>query len=189
MSPNPILGRLQTLALLLAALTVSACSGSGPVTGGTEGPAVPETTYPGYETFDPAGYDAEAAPRQTDVEIVHDVPASVMAGRVNVPGGDAPPTPAPTPEEPVREQVEGYRVQVYASENRQNAERVRSDALRWWGGTGRGDIAAIVAYLQPYYRVRLGAFASREEADAALAIIRGEYPEAFLVPDVVPVAR
>ncbi len=46
-----------------------------------------------------------------------------------------------------------------------------------------------MAYLQPYYRVRMGAFATREDAEAALALVRRQYPEAFLVPDLVTVMR
>ena len=106
-----------------------------------------------------------------------------------VPGAGDPPPPTPEPD-PTPQQVEGYRVQIYASESRQNAERVRSEALQWWGRAGTGeDLEAIVAYLQPYYRVRVGAFASREEADAALARVRRQYPEAFIVPDVVTVRQ
>ncbi len=46
-----------------------------------------------------------------------------------------------------------------------------------------------MVYIQPYYRVRVGAFASDAEADAALEFVRQEYPEAFLVPDVVTVMQ
>ena len=89
--------------------------------------------------------------------------------------------------------MDGYRVQVFSSNNRGSAERVRAEALAWWQGGARdragapASLEARVVYLQPYYRVRLGAFATREAADAALRLVRDEFPEAFLVADRVTV--
>jgi len=183
--------RLSPLLALAAVLTLSACSGLGPgaPTPGPETPTeTPATTYPAYETFDPAGYDAE--PPAVPSTVIHDVPASVMAGRVVVPGGNT--TPAPS--EPQAVQVEGFRVQIFSGSTRDAAERVREDAVQWWEraqsqpGAPR-TMEAVVAYLQPYYRVRLGAFATRDDAEAALALVRREYPEAFLVPDTVTVMQ
>lgn len=181
---------MRPLLVLAAALTLSACAATAP----PGGPAPPDDEapapgYPAYETFDPSGYDAEPE-RRTDVE--HDVPARVMAGRVVVPGGAAP-APAPPPPDGARE-VDGYRVQVFSSNNRGSAERVRAQALAWWQGArsragAPASLEARVVYLQPYYRVRLGAFATREQADAALRLVRDEFPEAFLVADRVRVTE
>jgi hypothetical protein len=49
------------------------------------------------------------------------------------------------------------------------------------------DLAPDIAYLQPYYRVRLGGFEFRNEAERALAFVRGRWPEAFIVPDRVTI--
>ena len=182
--------RLSLFVVLASFLTLSACSGLGPVTP-DDGPLAPVDTtgpgYPAYETFDPSGYDA--APDVPD-EVVHDVPPGIMAGRVNVPGDAG----APTPQEPQEQQVEGYRVQIFSSASRDAAESVRTEAVAWWeraqssAGAPR-EMQVLVAYLQPYYRVRMGAFATREEAEGALALVRQQYPEAFLVPDLVTVIR
>ena len=175
-------------AVLAAAAVLSACAGTRPASGPNAGPDVVPETYPSYETFDASPYDA-APP--VPVEIVHDVPQVVMAGRVVVPRGAG--TPASTePAEPVVRQVEGYRVQVFTSSNRVTADAARDRAVAWWARARRRSGApemldATIVYLQPYYRVRLGGFASEAEADAALAFVRGEYPEAFLVPDLVTV--
>ena len=179
------------LFLLVALLVLPACSGLRPVDTEPEpGPATetPTPSYPAYETFDPAGLDAQ--PNVT-VEVVHDVPARVMQGRVVVPDGSA---SAPAPSEPVPVQVDGYRVQVFTSASRDAAESLRNQALRWWEGArsrpgAPQSLEAIVSYRQPYYKVQLGAFATREEADAALALVRRQYPEAFVVPDLVTVLR
>ena len=66
------------------------------------------------------------------------------------------------------------------------------EAEAWWGDV-RGasgaprDLMPVVAYLQPYYRVRLGAFEFRDEAEGALTFVRQRFPEAFVVPDRVTV--
>ena len=182
--------RLPSLVALVAALTLSACSGlvpAPPDPGPQAGPDTLRTSYPAYETFDPAGYDA--AP-DVPSEIVHDVPAGVMAGRVRIPDQAG----VPAPQEPQAQQVDGYRVQVFSSASRAAAESVRGEAVDWWeraqSSAGAPETMEVqVAYLQPYYRVRMGAFASREEAEAALALVRRQYPEAFLVPDLVTVYR
>lgn len=178
---------LRALAVISLAAVVSACGTVRPPSGPDPGAAPPAPTYPAYETFDASEYTA--APPAA-VEIVHDVPAVILEGRVVVPTEAGPPAPsAPQPT-----QVEGYRVQVFTSASRETAERVRAEAVAWWERAQRQagapeQMEALVAYLQPYYRVRLGAFGTREEAEAALGFVRQQYPEAFLVPDLVTVLR
>ena len=188
--------RLSTAALLVAGLSLQACSAFGPggppPAGPQEPPPPAAPAYPAYETFDPAGYNAdpEVAP-----EVTHDVPPRVMEGRVEIPddnAGGAAPAPAPT--EPVTRQVDGYRVQIFTSSSRDTAERIRGEAVRWWEGAQSSPSAprqmeVIVGYQQPYYRVRMGAFGTREEADRALLLVRQRYPEAFIVPDLVTVTQ
>lgn len=181
---------LHAAAILAASFALAACSATGP-----QGPVAdpddtpPDSDYPAYETFDPAGYDAE--PPAQPATIIHDVPARVMEGRVEVPGQGAA-TPPSEPSEPVARQVDGYRVQVFNTASRDAAERVRSDAIDWWSAAQSSanaprEMDVIVAYQQPYYRVRMGAFATREEADRALALVRQRFPDAFLVSDLVTV--
>ena len=98
--------------------------------------------------------------------------------------------------EPLRtpRQVDGYRVQILSSNSRTTAEAARDGAVAWWARArsrsgAPASLDPTVAYLSPYYRVRLGAFGSEAEAEAALAFVRSEYPDAFLVPDVVTVVE
>ena len=160
---------------------------SGPPAGPDDPNATPDgpvAGYPAYETFDPSGYDA-APPAQ--VEIVHDVPARTMQGTVQLPGTVAAPTTEGQPRD-----VEGFRIQVGRSEDRATAERLREAVLSWWQDASRQpgaprQLDVVVAYVQPHYRVRVGAFEFQDEAEAALDFIRREYTGAFIVPDRVTV--
>jgi hypothetical protein len=171
-APLPVL-------LLALATALGSCSGPAGPSGPAEPPPPDRPVYPEYETFDPTGYDA--APAAAPAAVQHDVPPRLMEGRVDVPG------------EPGGERVvDGFRVQVFSSESPQAAEEVRAEAAAWWrdarGTAGApADLTPEVAYLQPYYRVRLGAFEFRDEAERALAFVRARYPEAFVVPDRVTI--
>ncbi len=165
--------------ILSATLALSACAGPGQTTG----PAgdAPAGASPVYETFDPASYDVH--PPTVPTAVVHDVPPRLMEGSVEVPPRG--------PAAPTTRVVDGFRIQVFTTEDRSAAERIRAEAEAWSGAQGgaAGRLRGEVAYLQPYYRVRLGAFASRAEAEEALAGVRARYPEAFLVPDLVTITE
>jgi hypothetical protein len=175
MSKIPPAGR-RAVPLLLAAL-LAACSGSREA---TEPPPVdPTPVYPDYETFDPSGYDAQ--PASAPAEVQHDVPPRLMEGRVAVPDGSG-----------GERVVDGYRVQIFSSDSRDAAEGVRTQAEGWWRSVqsqsgAPDDLSPTVAYLQPYYRVRVGGFEFRDEAEAALPFVRARFPEAFIVPDRVTI--
>ncbi|OZC02294.1 SPOR domain-containing protein [Rubricoccus marinus] len=179
---------LRSLALLALLPVLAACSGSGPIADGGDGPdagpEAPVAGFPSYETFDPSAYNAEPPPRVT---IEHDVPARTMEGTVQLPGTVAAPTNEGQPRE-----VEGFRIHIGRSEDRQSAERIRDAAAAWWRdarnrpGAPR-NLEIVVAYVQPYYRVRVGAFEFQEDADDALEFVRRQYGNAFIVPDRVTV--
>ena len=173
---------LRASAGLALALSLAACSATGP-----SGPVADAPEFPSYETFDPADY--QAAPAAVAGEAVHDVPDRLMDGRVELPQQTE---TVAAPVEMVPRQVDGFRIQVFTSESRDSAERVRSDAAAWMA---RNPAAAgserygspVIAYLEPYYRVRMGAFAVEDDARQALDLVRRQYPEAFIVPDLVTV--
>ena len=101
-----------------------------------------------------------------------------------------PSEPAPEPAYAPMREVDGFRVQVFTSGLRETAEQIRADAASWWTSRrqyGQPEMDVAVVYQEPYYRVRMGAFATREDAETALSIIREQYPDAFLVPERVAV--
>ncbi len=167
---------------LLVLVGVAACSGPQETTVVEPLPSTDERGHPAYETFDPSGYDAE--PPEASAEIEHDVPEGLMAGVITFPESTVPRT------------VQGYRIQVFSSADKGAAEEVRDDASGWWRVAGNDPDAATALphgldpdlnFNRPYYRVRLGAFEYRREAEAALPVVRRRFPEAFIVPDSVTI--
>ena len=159
---------MRALALAALALTVSACSGTRP----EAAPEPPATvTYPD----EPASPSEPASAPTPPASTYEPAPAPVYE-----------PAPAPT------RQVDGFRVQVYASETSFGADQARTDAEAWWSDEQRrtGFVAPLDAYVVEeggLYKVRMGAFTSRGDAEAALATVRARFPDAFLVPDLVTV--
>lgn len=176
------LGRGLVLLALVPAL--AACSGARPSDDDSTDPIDQGPAYPSYETYDVSGFDAQP-PAQ--VEIQHDVPARTMEGTVQLPGTVA----APTTERQPRE-VDGFRIQVGRSEDRAGAESLRDAVLSWWesAGTQAGapqSLEVVVTYIEPFYRVRVGAYEFQGQADNDLDFIRRQYSGAFVVPDRVTV--
>lgn len=88
-----------------------------------------------------------------------------------------------------------YHVQLDMSEEKAQAVRVRSRAEQWWEnqpasarppfvrGASSSDRAVSIEWRAPFYRVRLGPFAQREQADSVLAAARPTFPDAFVAPE------
>lgn len=130
-----------------------------------------------YEEFDVAPF--RESPREEE-GIEHDVPEALMEARAG--SGDA-------------RTVQGFRIQVASSVEKDEAVAVEEQAKQWWrseGSSGASDVLpaelpTYVVYRQPYYRVRIGNFASRSEAERALAMVESRFPGSFIVPDTVTI--
>lgn len=164
--------------ILAAALILPACGGPRETT--TAPPPPPVTGPPTYETFDPAPYDD--APPEVPSTIQHDVPDVLMDGSITEVISDGPRT------------VQGYRIQVFSSADKGSAETIRDEAESWWRVASRdpdaleflpNGLPVEVDFNQPYYRVRVGAFEYRREAEQAIRVVQRRFPEAFIVPDLV----
>jgi len=177
----------RPLVLFIAALVVAACSGPQPR---EQGPSPAEkraeeerarrATVAQYETFDVSAYPVRG-PDQT-VEVKHQVPRRLMQGRAD---------------EGAKQTLEGYRIQVFSADDQGAAQEFRERVREWWGqvkGNAPGDLfrdepPIVIEYSQPYYRVRMGAFANREAADKALDFVRKEYDGAFVAQSTVTIVQ
>lgn len=76
--------------------------------------------------------------------------------------------------------IDGFRVQIYAGNSRQQAMQIRTEVVGAYT-----DYAAYLIYKQPTFRVRVGDFRNRFEAQKLLNELKAQYPSSFIVPDEV----
>lgn len=80
--------------------------------------------------------------------------------------------------------LEGYRIQIYASNNRsarEESNKVRAAFISKFPGT-----VSYQLYADPgYFKVRIGDFRTKTEAVKLFQQISREFPEAYIVPDII----
>ena len=90
------------------------------------------------------------------------------------------------------ESARAYHVQLDMTREKETADRILGRALRWWEAraegegldpvTGSEESLVTVAWRAPLYRIRIGPFASRAQADSVLRTARSTFPGAFVRP-------
>lgn len=170
--------------LIAVTIIIAGCSGSSNTT------IVPDTSdidpveidLTGTETFDVSAYQVSPPPLEDAVE--HDVPADLMSGDVG--------------NSKSFKTVSGFRIQIHSSLNKDEAVSKEQQAARWWEtidqgrrpeGLGSTQLPVYLHFQQPYYRVRIGNFGSREEAESALELVKEAFPSAFIAVDTVSIYR
>lgn len=182
--------RHSLVLVILATFLLGACSGpsqTGDSGGPSPEPGPRDTEAPPerpalaeYETFDVTQYPVRT-PEQT-VEVTHQVPTRLMQGSAD---------------EGVEQTVEGFRVQVFSAQEQEASQEFRERVRQWWEAVKDeapenlfgSQPPIVIEYSQPYYRVRIGAFAEREAASKALEFVQEEFPEAFVARSTVTVVR
>ena len=90
--------------------------------------------------------------------------------------------------------VRGFQIQIHTTEENDVAHDIAAEASNWLASldadlkrklNGSTDIPVQIKWLQPYYRVRVGNYRTREEARGMMAKISEQYPAAFIVPDTI----
>lgn len=76
----------------------------------------------------------------------------------------------------------GFRIQIYSGPNRNEAYAAQSRFQQQYS-----DISTYVSYTQPNYRVKVGDFRSRSEAQAFMREVRKNFPTLFLFTEQVNV--
>ncbi len=80
--------------------------------------------------------------------------------------------------------IDGFRIQLMATTDRRKVDQVMSSFSALYQG-----VPVTWSQAQPYYRIRVGAFAQREGASRYLQTIKKDYPDAYIVTDKVTVAE
>jgi len=80
--------------------------------------------------------------------------------------------------------MEGYRIQIYNSNSRnarEESNRARATFINRFP-----DVVSYQLYAEPgYFRVRVGDFRTRTEAVKLFQQISRQFPEAYIVPDII----
>jgi hypothetical protein len=80
--------------------------------------------------------------------------------------------------------MEGFRIQIYASANRnarEESNKARAEFMNKFP-----DIVSYPIFQDPgYFKIRVGDFRTRTEATRLFLIISKEFPDAYIVPDII----
>ncbi len=80
--------------------------------------------------------------------------------------------------------MDGYRIQIFSSSNRNakdESNKVNAEFMNKFH-----DIKSYTLFAQPaYYKVRVGDFRTKTEATKLFLLISKEFPDAYLVPDII----
>ncbi|HOP14280.1 SPOR domain-containing protein [Lentimicrobium sp.] len=79
--------------------------------------------------------------------------------------------------------LDGWRVQIFFDSGT-NSKRKATDALNRFSSRYH-ETKAYLSFKEPYYRVRVGDFRTRLEAEGFLHNIKADYPNAFTVSDKI----
>ncbi len=79
-----------------------------------------------------------------------------------------------------RKFIEGYTIQIYSGQNREEAMNTKKKMA-----TEVGDLNGELEYHQPKFRVRVGNYFSRLEAQKDLLRLKRAFPNAILVPEKI----
>jgi len=183
-SLNPAIasGLKHAFLSVLMCVFVAACSSSSPVVTDVqpEEPTGP-TSWSEVETVDMNDYP-DMLP-DVDDTLEHDVPQSLMNS---------------TADDGTAVELDGYRVQVFSSSERNEAAQVEDEVQRWLNGLsegqrnamGLGEVVSVYSfYRPPFYRIRVGDFEKRDDALTLTSALQRQWPGALIVPDRVTIIR
>jgi hypothetical protein len=80
--------------------------------------------------------------------------------------------------------ISGFRIQLYVGNLRQEADNAKSYVYQLFP-----ELNPYVSYSQPSYRVKVGDFMYRADADAYLDQMRQQYPSAVVLPERVEIKK
>ena len=78
--------------------------------------------------------------------------------------------------------AQGYRIQIYSGNNRDEANKARDRSYALFP-----DITPHIVYNQPTFRVKVGDFVDRLEAQSVYAGLITDFPNAMVVQDKIEI--
>lgn len=82
-----------------------------------------------------------------------------------------------------QDKTQGYRIQIFfnsGNNSKNNANKVRAEFMAEYPGT-----EAYIIFQEPHFKVRVGDFRTRLDAQGMLKNISRDYPNAFIVKDEI----
>ena len=79
--------------------------------------------------------------------------------------------------------IEGFRIQVFFESG--NNSKIKAEEFKTAFNELYPQDSAYISFKEPFYRVRVGDYKTKFEADRALNIIRKEYPNAWVIKDKI----
>jgi hypothetical protein len=80
--------------------------------------------------------------------------------------------------------AQGYRIQIYSGNDRKEAENAKAASYQLFR-----DVTPYLIYAQPVYRVKVGDFLNRVEAEKYYVGFKARYPSSIVVPDKVDIRK
>lgn len=80
--------------------------------------------------------------------------------------------------------VSGFRICIYSGANREQAIQIKQNYIKT-----NSTFKNYISYNRPYYRIKVGDFENKKMAARELKKIVVDYPNAFIVPDIVTVKK
>ena len=78
------------------------------------------------------------------------------------------------------DRTKGYRIQIHSGLRSEEARKMKSKFLNAFP-----ESTCYESYKQPYFNVKVGDFMTKLEAQHFLNMMRGDFPNSFIVPDFI----
>ncbi len=84
----------------------------------------------------------------------------------------------------IHKTIKGYRIQLFSGTERNNANEVKTRFLKLYP-----EFNAYLLYNQPYYKIRVGDFRTRLDAEVAYHKIKNIFDECIIVSDNIALPK
>lgn len=84
----------------------------------------------------------------------------------------------------IHKTIKGYRIQLFSGTERNNANEVKTRFLKLYP-----QLNAYLLYNQPYYKIRVGDFRTRLDAEVAYQKIKNVFDECIIVSDNIALPK